>query len=212
MSESRTRTRHRRQTEDASTITINANWLLGGFVAIIALIGVGAAGWYMAQGDSPTPGVAGAPQSDQFTTFQEQESPSQDVSTTQGDGHESTASDRATDSQFLGPETDAEGLNKAEAGDLGEPALVWFHADWCHVCQAIKPTVAQIEKKWDGKVRLIRMNVDHQEARQAVRKYGVRGTPTFLFITQSGKVTDTMVGWPGQGRVEQAMTQIWSAN
>ncbi|MBS1251110.1 MAG: Thioredoxin [Anaerolineales bacterium] len=211
MTESRTRTRRRQQTEDTHTITVNANWLLVGLVVIIALAGVGFAGWYVAQSDSQTTTASTAPQSGQFTAFQEQ-SPSQDTSTTQAVEEQPATQNHSADSQFLGPETDVEGLGNAEAGSLGEPALVWFHADWCHVCQSIKPTVAQMEKKWDGKVDLVRLNVDHPEAREAVRKYGVRGTPTFLFITRSGKIMDTTVGWPGQGRVEQAMTEMLTLN
>ena len=38
------------------------------------------------------------------------------------------ASDRMT--QYLGPPTDAASLALAEAGQLGQPTLVFFHADW----------------------------------------------------------------------------------
>lgn len=36
--------------------------------------------------------------------------------------------DRET--RYLGPATDAAGLALAEAGQIGQPTLVWFHADW----------------------------------------------------------------------------------
>ena len=36
--------------------------------------------------------------------------------------------DRET--QFLGPASDAATVALAEAGELGQPTLVWFHADW----------------------------------------------------------------------------------
>ncbi|MFQ5592679.1 MAG: thioredoxin family protein [Anaerolineae bacterium] len=100
----------------------------------------------------------------------------------------------------------------AEAGQLGEPALIWFHADWCQVCQTIRPNVAQMERDWDGKVRLVRLNVDRPAVRDAARRYRVRGTPTFVFISQSGKVIDNMAGWPGRARVEQTLNSLLAMN
>lgn len=38
------------------------------------------------------------------------------------------ATDRET--RFLGPASDAESVALAEAGQLGQPTLLWFHADW----------------------------------------------------------------------------------
>lgn len=211
MAKSHTRTRRRHQDEDAQTTTVKASWLVMGLVLIVGLVGVGAAGWYFAQRGTPTASDTAVPQQQgQFTALQEPAA--QDASSPQDGQHESSVAEPPAGAKFLGPETDADGLAEAEAGQLGQPALVWFHADWCHVCQTIKPSVAQIEKKWDGKVDLVRLNVDHPEARDAVRKYRVRGTPTFVFITRSGKIIDNMVGWPGQGRVEQALTEILAMN
>ncbi|MEW5958882.1 MAG: hypothetical protein AB1801_14210 [Chloroflexota bacterium] len=34
------------------------------------------------------------------------------------------------ETQYLGPPTDVAGLALVEAGQAGQPTLVWFHADW----------------------------------------------------------------------------------
>ena len=34
------------------------------------------------------------------------------------------------ETKYLGPPTDMAGLSLAEAGQAGQPVLVWFHADW----------------------------------------------------------------------------------
>lgn len=34
------------------------------------------------------------------------------------------------ETQFLGPASDPASLSLAESGELGQPTLVWFHADW----------------------------------------------------------------------------------
>lgn len=34
------------------------------------------------------------------------------------------------ETRFLGPANDPASVSLAEAGELGQPTLVWFHADW----------------------------------------------------------------------------------
>ena len=70
----------------------------------------------------------------------------------------------------------------------GQPTLVWFHADWCHVCQQIKPDVAELGETYEGQVHFVRLNVDHPDARGALRQYRVRATPTFVLIDADGQV------------------------
>jgi len=36
----------------------------------------------------------------------------------------------AEETRYLGPDTDQTALEMAEAGQLGQPALIFFHADW----------------------------------------------------------------------------------
>lgn len=71
------------------------------------------------------------------------------------------------ETQYLGPPTDVAGL--ALAGQAGQPTLVWFHADWCHVCQQIKPEVVTLSQEYAGKVRFVRLNVDDVESRAALQ-------------------------------------------
>ena len=48
------------------------------------------------------------------------------------------------ETKFLGQPTDPDGLALAEAGQAGQPTLVWFHADWCQICQQVKPEVVNL--------------------------------------------------------------------
>lgn len=47
---------------------------------------------------------------------------------TDGGGGAEPATDRET--RYLGPNNDPPTLQLAEAGELGQPALIFFHADW----------------------------------------------------------------------------------
>jgi thioredoxin 1 len=71
------------------------------------------------------------------------------------------------------------------------PALVDFWAPWCGPCRAIGPVLEEIAKEYDGRVNVVKVNID--ESPETPRKYGVRSIPTLLFI-KGGQVRGTQIG------------------
>ncbi len=116
------------------------------------------------------------------------------------------AVDRET--RYLGPASDPATVSLAEAGQLGQPTLVWFHADWCHVCQQVKPEVVNLGEAFDGKIKIVRLNVDYAENKPALQRYGVRATPTFVLIDAKGQVRGNVPGWPGYEAFFGAFDQL----
>jgi len=80
---------------------------------------------------------------------------------------------------------------KQEVLESGVPVLVDFWAEWCGPCQMVAPTVKAIAKRYKGKLKVCKVNVD--EAPNASSKYGIMSIPT-LAIFKSGKVVDKVVG------------------
>jgi thioredoxin 1 len=74
---------------------------------------------------------------------------------------------------------------------IGNPALVDFWAPWCGPCRTIGPVLEEIAKEYDGRVNVVKVNVD--ESPETSRKYGVRSIPTLLFIHE-GQVRETQIG------------------
>ena len=132
------------------------------------------------------------------------------------DGNRQTADDESTaavsvtdrETTFLGPPSDPATVSLAEAGQLGQPTLVWFHADWCHICQRIKPEVVNLGEQYDGQVKIVRLNVDHAESRDALRRYGVRATPTFVLFDEAGELRGNVPGYPGYQAFTNAFDQL----
>ena len=71
------------------------------------------------------------------------------------------------------------------------PVLVDFWAPWCGPCKAIGPVVEELAATYEGKLKVVKMNVD--ENPQTPSRYGVRGIPNLLLI-KGGGVADQIVG------------------
>jgi thioredoxin 1 len=75
------------------------------------------------------------------------------------------------------------------------PVLVDFWAEWCGPCKAIAPLLDDVAKAYDGKVKIVKINIDDNP--QTPRQYAVRGIPT-LMMFKGGKVAGTHVGLAGK--------------
>ena len=74
-----------------------------------------------------------------------------------------------------------------------QPVLVDFFAPWCGPCRALAPALEAIAKTYDGRLKVVKINVD--DAQQLAADYRIRGVPT-LMLFRGGEVVDTVVGIP----------------
>ncbi len=72
-----------------------------------------------------------------------------------------------------------------------EPVVVDFWAEWCGPCRMIAPALDEISKEMEGKVKIVKLNVD--ENPQTAAKFGIRSIPTLLFF-KDGKLAAQKVG------------------
>jgi len=86
------------------------------------------------------------------------------------------------------------------------PVLVDFWAPWCGPCRAIAPSVDEVATEFQGRAKVLKVNVDEQP--EIASKYGVQSIPT-LTIFKSGKVADQIVGAvPKQTIVQKLSDQV----
>ena len=71
------------------------------------------------------------------------------------------------------------------------PSLVDFWATWCGPCRRLAPIVEEIEKEFEGKINVFKLDVD--ENPKISTNYGVRSIPTLLLF-KDGKVVKQFVG------------------
>jgi len=82
-----------------------------------------------------------------------------------------------------------------EALKSKKPFVIDFYADWCPPCRAMAPIMEELEKKYKGKVEVIKVNVDLSQNRSIVIKYKVVSIPTFVFIDSEGKISNIVIGY-----------------
>jgi len=71
------------------------------------------------------------------------------------------------------------------------PVLVDFWAPWCGPCRAIAPVVEELAREYDGKLKVVKLNVDDNP--QTPSRYGVRGIPN-LIVFAGGQVKEQIIG------------------
>ena len=68
----------------------------------------------------------------------------------------------------------------------GMPVLVDFYADWCGPCKTMSPIVTQVAAELSGKVKVIKVDVDKNQA--AASQFRVQGVPTLILFSKGQPV------------------------
>jgi thioredoxin 1 len=69
--------------------------------------------------------------------------------------------------------------------------MVDFWAEWCGPCRAIAPLLEELAEASEGRVTLMKVNIDENPGLAA--RYHIRSIPTNLFV-KNGQVVDRVVG------------------
>ncbi|MFN3396116.1 MAG: thioredoxin [Thermodesulfovibrionales bacterium] len=69
--------------------------------------------------------------------------------------------------------------------------MVDFWAVWCGPCRMIAPTVEELAKEYEGKIKVAKLNTD--ENPDIASRYKIMGIPTIMFFKDGEKV-DQIVG------------------
>ena len=71
------------------------------------------------------------------------------------------------------------------------PVLLDFWAPWCCPCKRIAPVLDELAVEFAGKVKIVKINIDDNQATPA--QFGVRSIPTLLLF-KDGKPVASQVG------------------
>jgi thioredoxin 1 len=91
----------------------------------------------------------------------------------------------------------------AEVLKSKEPVVVDFWAEWCGPCKMIAPALEEIAGSLNGKVKIVKLNVDENPA--TAQKYGIMSIPT-LMLFKNGELASRQVGAAPRQKLEQWIT------
>lgn len=85
------------------------------------------------------------------------------------------------------------------------PVIVDFAAEWCQPCKMQKPILQKLAKESVGKVKIITIDVDKNQA--ISQKYKVMSVPT-IAIFKNGKVMHRQSGVHQLGQLKQLVEKF----
>ena len=86
-----------------------------------------------------------------------------------------------------------------------KPVLVDFWAAWCGPCRVLSPTVDDIAEEYDGKVEVVKCNVD--DCDEIAARYRIMSIPTLLYF-KDGELRDRTVGLVPREDIEARLNAL----
>ena len=86
-----------------------------------------------------------------------------------------------------------------------EAVIVDFWAEWCGPCKMISPILEEIASEHQGKVKVVKLNVDDNP--DVTRRYDVMSIPTLL-VFKDGQAKKRLVGAKGKGQLLQELGEF----
>lgn len=85
------------------------------------------------------------------------------------------------------------------------PVLADFWAPWCGPCTMMSPVIEEAQKKYEGKLKVVKINTDQNE--DIAVKYHITSIPALIFF-KNGEVEEQVTGFTPQNILFDKINKI----
>jgi len=93
-----------------------------------------------------------------------------------------------------------EDIFQSEVLNAAVPVIVDFSAVWCGPCKMLDPVVQQLAGEWNGKIKVVKVDVDHNP--NLAMQYQVMSVPTLVLFVD-GQPKERMIGFKPKNQIEK---------
>ena len=91
-----------------------------------------------------------------------------------------------------------------EVVNSDKPVLLDFWAEWCGPCRMLSPVVSEIAEKYDGKIKVGKVNVDNEI--ELASAFQISSIPA-LSVVKDGRVVNSAVGFRNIEQIEAMINE-----
>ena len=85
------------------------------------------------------------------------------------------------------------------------PAIIDFYADWCGPCKMVAPILEELQKEYEGKIVIYKVDVDDEK--ELAQVFQTQSIPAILFIPREGQPQMAKGALPKE-TFEKAITDV----
>lgn len=74
------------------------------------------------------------------------------------------------------------------------PVLVDFWAPWCGPCQMMTPVLESLSKKFEGKLKIVKVDTEQSENQELANEYQIQSIPN-MKLFKNGKIIQDFIGF-----------------